>query len=300
MAEIRTYPYLTPDPKHIVVTRDWQYFDALGEAELKNLLLDWEPTTVLDGEITVRLDLPGILRACGLGSDAKLRLVAGWRSSGTMLRGSGTRVDLSTNNSKRPITVRVSVSAAEVSHDLVLFAALILVTPGSQAHRLSPKVPGSVLWLTENRILVDNESLYFPTEITDFRSRTWDVPSEAGWYLQWDPEDLYQSVFSDVQLYLNASHPAVSSTLVAKESPSDMLQQILFFDLARTLIIGALANPEFVNDPTQYPEGSAGAAVHNIICEYFPNETAASLYAKSKSPSLFEATLQHHLAFLKA
>lgn len=300
MIEIRSYPYLTPNPKHVTTLEDWHYYKSDHKVDLNELMHDWDSATEIDAEIKLKLNLKKILRDCGLGDDAKLRLVTGWRSSGTMLRGNGNRIDLDTNNSRSPLLLKVHINGTEVFHDFTVFAALILVSSGTEDHRLSPTVPGSVLWITENRILLNDYNLYFPTEIIDFNSARWGTLPDAAWYLQWDANDLFQTVFGDVQLYLNSAHPSILSALVNEQSTSDLIHQVLFFDIARNLIIGALSNQEFVNAPGDYPEGTIGAVIYNIICEYFPSESVAILHEKSKDKSLFEAVLQHHIGFLKA
>lgn len=299
MAEIRTYPYLTVDSSHIVVTENWHYSDGAEDIELENILHHWDATSVLIAEIALKLDLKQILQDCGLGTDAMLRLVIGWRSSGTMLRGHGTRIDLTSSNTKQSMKLKVQISGTEVAHDIGLFVALILVSAGKNPHKLSASVPGSVLWINENHLTLNDAGLYFPIEVIDFAAREWKVPLKSAWYLEWDPFDLDQTVFGDIQLYLNSAHPTVLNALSSSETLSDIFQQVLFFDVARMLILGGLSNPDFMQDPTQYPEGSIGFAIYNLLCEYFPDETVETLLEKRNDKNLFEAMLQHHLSFLK-
>jgi hypothetical protein len=299
MAEVKAYPYLTVEASHIAVTGNWVYSNGEGHVDLELLLRNWDVASNLEAEITLRVDLKHILQDCGLGEDAILRLAIGWRSSGTMLRGNGTRIDLNSLHAKQQMTLRVQVSGTEVSHDITLFVALILISAGQNAHKLSPNIPGSVLWINENRLPLNDTGLHFPTEIIDFRNRDWKVPSNSAWYLEWNSSDLHQTIFGDIQLYLNASHSTVINAIVSDQSLSDIFQQFLFFDVARMLIEGALTNTDFVEDPTQFPEGSIGFLIHNIFREYFSTETPASLLRKSNDKNLFEAILQHNLSFLK-
>ncbi|GAB4523342.1 MAG: hypothetical protein OHK0046_36910 [Anaerolineae bacterium] len=299
MTQIKTYPYLTADPKRVTLVQDWRYLDASGSVEPAEMLENWEPTAFVEADITLRVDLDGIMQDCGLAHDAQLRLVAGWRSSGTMLRGQGSRVDLNSKNASELIRLKVRINGTDVARDIMLFAAVILVDAGFQPEALSPTTPGSVIWVTEHILLLEDEFQYFPIELTDFSAKDWLVPADAAWYLEWDAGDLYQIAHDDVKLYLNSVHNVVLEALADNQSTSDVFENFLLFDIARNLILGALANPQFVEDPLQYPDDTIGAVINGLIREYFPDYTVTSLYKMSQNRSLFEAQLQHYLRFLR-
>lgn len=299
MGEIKSYPYLTPSAAAIVIRQEWQLYDDELIVEPAQFLSTWNPALMIEAEIVLSVDLDVVLRECQLSNDARLRVVTGWRSSGTMLRGNGQSADVLASNSNQDIRLRVEADGRHVLHDVFLFAGLILVSVGSTANPLAPRLPGAILWQNEKRLVLNAVDLQFPTEIVNFSERSWPVPEYAAWYLQWDPTDLHQLVFGDVRLYLNSRHPLVLGALSGNQNVTDTMQNFVFFDLARTLIRGALSNPEFVADPNQFPEDTIGAVIRDILAHQFPDYSVKALHTMLADPALFEAYLQHHLNFLR-
>lgn len=299
MPEIKAYPYLVPNDDAISIIQDWY----LQEKELftyqDGVIEDWDPAVNIDAEIVLEVDLEAILSDCNFASDARLRLVTGWRSSGTMLRDSGQMVDLQPSNTNRPLKLCIEVDGINLARDVILFAALILVNAGSTDKPLAPKIPGAVLWKTEQRVILDETALRFPTEIAAFSERDWPIPTHSAWYLQWDSNDLSQSIFGDVRLYLNKDHPVVLQALSGQQTNTEIVQNFIFFDLARTLLLGALSNSHFVANPASYPQGTIGAVIHNILKAQFPNQSVKKLEKMTKDTSLFNAYLQARLNFLR-
>lgn len=299
MPEIKVYPYLRPDDDAISVIEDWHF----REEDLFNyqdgVIKDWDPAVNIDATIILKVDTESVLSSCQLASNAKLRLVTGWRSSGTMLRDSGQIVDLQSSNADRPLELCVQVDGINLSRDVVLFATLILVNAGSTDKPLAPKIPGAVLWTTEQRVILDETALRFPTEFVAFSERDWPIPTHSAWYLQWDPDDLHQLLFGDIRLYLNADHPVVLQALSGQQKNTELIQNFIFFDLARTLLLGALTNSHFVESPTSYPAGTIGATIYSMLKEYFPKQSIKKIKNKTKDISLFNASLQARLNFLR-
>jgi hypothetical protein len=64
------------------------------------------------------------------------------------------------------------------------------------------------------------------------------------------------------------------------------------FDIARTLIYGALRNDEFVSNPTSFAHGSVGAAVRDLIARCFPQMTMQQCCDYIRYRLLFETQLQ--------
>lgn len=300
MREIRTYPYLTPKIETVKIQKDWQLIDA--NRSLVNdpdaFLAEWDPAQSIYAKIEIVTSLQTLLDDCGLAPDSRLRAVSGWRSSGTMLRSAGQVADLIESNSEKPIVLAVEVSGTNVSYDVTFFAAIILISAGDKSDPLAPKLPGSVLWFKERSYNLNNYHLLFPIELIDFRLLEAQIPANAAWYLDWNPSDLHQTVLGDVRLYLNSAHPMALQAIMGESSSTEIIQNYVFFDIARTLLLEALKNKDFSDTPNYYPQGSVGSLIQNIISEYFLDENLHSLRNLAKDVSLFEAYLQHRLEFL--
>jgi len=70
------------------------------------------------------------------------------------------------------------------------------------------------------------------------------------------------------------------------------LREAIRFDVARTLIYGALSNEEFLENPSRFEEGSIGSAVQNMLSLYFPDMPVMEIQLNSEQPQMFEPKLQ--------
>jgi hypothetical protein len=127
----------------------------------------------------------------------------------------------------------------------------------------------------------------------DFAATTF--PQNAGWYLDWTPEDLQQPMFGDVRLYINSRHQRVAEAVSNNSPEAADLKESVRLDLAQTLIRGALSNDEFVENPDSYSPGTTGAVVRSMIRLYFEGYSLAELRSIAQAPHEFSAMLQEKL-----
>jgi len=298
MSQINSLPYLTPRMDRIEVS-DWYRLDGDESIPLGELLEDWDAAVDIHMKVAARIDLDGIYEDCQLSPDAQLRFAASWHSAGTGLRGKASAVDLNKSHHSVPLDIKVKVRGTDIAKTLNVALCLVLVSPGTPRSGLTPRLAGSILWQRNKHVLLEGESARFPVELVDFAAKSWAVPSNAGWFLQWDPDDLSQTILGDIRLYLNANHAVVSKAINGKEPEDHIVREMIFFDVARSLVVGALANDDFVQDASQYPNGTVGAAVRDILENRFQGRSFSSLRSQMQTRNLFEARLQEHLHFLR-
>jgi len=295
MTRIRKPPYLTPSPERFAVG-DWILISDESSMPLTDLFPTWEPAVSIKTCVPIKVDILGILEDCNLGIDARLRLGAIWHSSGTMLRGRGNLIDLNLNDSGKELKLGINVEGINLSKSIDLSLQLILAVPSSQQKPFTPKLPGSILWQSKpHHVLLEGEGTRFPIEVMDFSQAYSPYPNDAAWVLHWDPHDLHQTILGNVRLYINKKHERVVQA-VSNNKPEDFdLREAIRFDVARSLIYGALDNDEFMENPDEFEDGSIGSAVRNMLNLYFPDMPILDIQLDSKQRQTFEPKLQAKL-----
>lgn len=295
MTRIRKPPYLTPSSERFTVG-DWVLITDESSEPLTDLFPIWEPAVSIRAFVPIKADILGILEDCNLGLDAHLRLGAVWSSSGTVLRGRGDLIDLNLSDGVEEMKLGVQVEGIKLAKSIDVSLQLILTVPSSQSKPFAPKIPGSILWQSEpRRVLLEGEGARFPVEVMDFSQSYSPYPDDAAWVLHWDPSDLHQTILGDVRLYFNTKHERVIRA-VSNNKPEDFdLREAIRFDVARSLIYGALDNDEFVENPDGFEDGSVGSAVRNMLHLYFPNMTIPKIQLDSVQQQTFEPKLQAKL-----
>lgn len=289
MTVIRRPPYLTPSQDRLRIG-DWSLVRDETTVPMEELLPDWDAAVNISAVIPVELDVQGIFQDCHLDKDARLRLASVWESQGTMLRGRGAVIDFDSEYPVEQIDLWLQVEGICLAKKLDLSVNLVLLYSGTNAHPLTPKIPGSILAQKTQTVLLEGEGARFPTEVINFAEGHY--PSDAGWALYWDPDDLHQTVLGDIRLYINMRHERIMRA-VSQNLPEDYgIREAIRLDLARTLIYGALNNPEFVENSDQFAQGTIGAAVRNMLRLYFPQISFTQLRDNSRQPQSFEPKLQ--------
>jgi hypothetical protein len=293
MTRIQSLPYLTPAPGRMMLG-NWQIVRNKIAAPLSELLPDWDPAVSIQATVSVQVDLDGILSDCNLASDASLRLAAAWYCPGTVLRGCGDRVDLNKANTSKNIELCTEVEGINLAKAAEFSVRLVLLHHGADVKKFAPKLPGSILAQSNPyRVIIEGEGPRFPIEVIDF-SDTY-FATNAGWVLRWDPQDLHQTVLGDIRLYINSQHERVKRAVSENLLEDFDIREAVRYDVARTLIYGALSRDEFVADPDAFEDGSIGAATRNMLRVYFPEFSFSELRDRIQRPESFDPRLQEKL-----
>jgi len=293
MKRVQRRPYLTPLSDRVVVE---QWGQQIGDqiAPLGDRLPGWDAGSDIHIRAEVFVNVEGIYEDCRLERDAKLRLVIVWESGGTKLRGSGEAVDFIHKAPSGRTKLTAHIDGKWLADTLTLFVKLLFINSGTTPHLLVPKLSGSILLETPpHKIQLEGDGARFPIEVIDFTTTTF--PSQAGWYLSWDPDDLAQPVLGDVRLYVNSRHPQIAAAVSDIRPETAGIREAVRLDLAQTLIRGVLLNSSFLENPEQYAPGTIGAAVRAMIRLYFEGYQIESVHALTRSPHEFSAHLQEKM-----
>lgn len=296
MTRVEALPYRTPSANRITAG-DWQLSSGGALVALPEVLPHWDPNTPVAVSRHLALDVEGIVKDCGLGT-ARMHALIAWHSPGTAIRGTSSPVTLDAATDAASLTLKVDGSS--LASSLVLETQIVMIE-GRARGSLAPRLAGSILWRDRCELVLEGAGTRFPVELCDFQARSW-LPENAGWYLEWDPEELDQPVLGGVRLLVNTRHERVrdaieACSLAAGVPPGpEAIVAALYHDVGRMLIMGALANEDFVSNPRRYPAASVGRIVANLISSIFAGRDVSELSARRQSqPFGFECELQDRL-----
>ena len=291
MARIKMLPYILLSPDYIRAIK-WQQRVNNEDISLQEIMPHWDIGMTLHLSVTIEVSLDDIRKNCYLASNDQLRAVIVWHSPGTNLRGRGDYVDLDSNNTSLPVTLALTLSGGLLADRVRIEVQIVLATPGKSNSKLSAHHPGSILWHEEKMIILEGLASRFPTELIDFAESSW-LPEHSSWFLDWDNTDLNQMALQGLRLFINSRNPKIKRAVTDSLSLDEIIREIIQFDVGRTLIIGALENNAFVQNPDVYIDGSIGCYVRRLLRTLFAGESWNGIVDRYHlSHSHFECELQ--------
>lgn len=298
MTRVESLPYLRPAPDRVLLT-NWKVETNNNLKLENNLLLNWDPGTPVNVSVEVELNLAGVLADCRLSPFDILRITLSWQSPGTSLRGRGQAVDLAPGTPIYHKSLSLQLNGDLLSDRIRLEVQLLLPYSGRTDFPLAPRLPGSILWRFEKIILLEGLAARFPTELVDFAEAGW-LPAEATWFMDWDSGDLHQEAMGGFRLFLNSRNKNIVKAISGTEPVDRAIRECIQFDVARSMIFGALSSEEFVlnADKTDYyQKGSIGLAIWRLIRGLFPEfKQLQGLYQIFQdNPFRLECRLQERL-----
>lgn len=293
MTTVRSAPFLRILPSR-VVPGPWT--DAASGAALASRGLDgWDPTTDIRLERELTIDLDRARVDAGLTDGEHITCAATWYCPTTTLRGVGTRVELGDGSAQ--IRLAVALPGSELGGRVELRTIVALADGGLGRRPLAAQIPGSVIWEDSTTVALEGAGSRFPMEWLDFASASW-LPSGAGWYLDWTPDAPEAPALGAIRLYLNSGHEAVRRAVIGNPPmPEDqVIRDVIEFDVARSLILGALRTEPGPWDAAVLVDGTVAAVVSRLIGVAFPAETIDGLRNRLRAaPERLEVRIQDGL-----
>lgn len=286
-------PYLLP-PEEAVTAEDWRTSDG---SPLPERLEHWDPFTDIDLVRIVSVNVDAVRAACQLSGDSALAVSASWVSTRTRLGAEGPPVEIGTLDGRVRLPVSVSVPGVNAGGRLDIRTRLILRTHGTEPSPISPKRLGAVLWTQETRIELEGAAARFPVSPADFRAIP-RLPDTGAWALEWDPEALEAPVLGTVRLLVNVAEQSLVEALRSgsADARATMVRSFLTYDVARSLVHGALQNERFVDAPETFDEGSVGRMLFELLASCWPGMPVKALASRRlDDPARLDAELQSYL-----
>jgi hypothetical protein len=166
---------------------------------------------------------------------------------------------------------------------------------------LAATIPGSVLWDDVTLLPLEGVGSRFPMEWLDFGGSGW-LPNGAGWYLEWSPDEPDAPALGAIRLYLNQNHEAVRAAVTASapEPHERAIREVIQYDVARGLILGALAADPTAWDEAAKEPGSIASVVNRLLSVVFPAETLIGLRTRRiATPQRLEVKMQDGLRLFR-
>lgn len=290
-------PYLLP-PDDAVTAEPWRTIDGM---EIGERLEHWDAFTDVELLQVLTVDVDAIREACGLGADSALALSAQWRSDRTRLAAEGEPVELGTLGGCLRAPVGLTVPGASAGGRLELQARLLLRSPGRAPSAISPRRPGALLWTDRQQLMLEGGAARFPISAADFASMP-RFPASGSWALEWSNEELEAPVLGSLRLLVNSGDASLLEALRSGSGDvrAGMVRTFVTFDVARSLVHGALGNERFVEAPGAYDEGTVGRMLSELLGACWPGIPMSALQARFvEDPSRLDVELQAHLGLLR-
>jgi hypothetical protein len=297
MSRIESAPFLRISSARIVAGA---WIDTQTGSPLAMTGVDgWDPSVDLDLTRDLEVDVDGARHDAGLADGDQLTCGATWYCPTTTLRGAGPRFEVSGQTAAARI--RLEIPGTEVGGRLTVRTQIVLASSRGNPTSLAATIPGSVLWEDSTFLPLEGTGSRFPMEWLDFSESGW-LPDGAGWYLEWSPDEPEAPALGAIRLYLNQNHEAVRAAVTAgaPEPQQQAIREMIQYDVARSLILGALgADPE-TWDEAASEQGSVASVVNRLLSVVFPTETMDGLRARRvATPQRLEVKLQDGLRLFR-
>jgi len=306
----RQLPYYQPDSSRIVIGRA---YIALNDGEADPLdwgnrheyVLDiWDAAASLNVGVELMLDVSGILADCRLPRTVALTAALLWESEGTKLQGCAVRTAVNSYVDHQNIALTAQIDGSKLSKSLKIIPTIAVSALVDSRDPFIARQPGTILWNSASMIALGTDSARFPIELQDFSQASNIFSPKASWFLDWDRESFDSPLYGGLRLYINCSNPVVKRAVTAhgKISEADSrVQEIIYFDTARSLITSALESEHFSHKPGAYSPDSIGSYIQNLIAVLFPQESLQSLKTMWEfNRWRFESMLQEALSLFQA
>jgi hypothetical protein len=220
-------------------------------------------------------------------------VTASWYSYRTRLADT-TVVHLGTLDGivRAPVTLRIPGNLSGGRLDL--HTRLVLEYPGVNASRISPTRAGATLWHERSSIQLEGGAARFPISPVAFSSIP-RLPDRASWALEWERSELDTPVLGGLRLLVNAEDPRLMNALRtgSPDPAAGLIRSFVMFDVARSLVYGALENERFVEDAETFDDGTIGRMLFDLLSMYWPELSVKALAARRREdPSRLDADLQ--------
>lgn len=281
---------------HRMTAGQWDILSTEHALPLPPVLSELDYGSVLRLRREVVIDVEGLRADCGLPSSASLLAAASWSSTGTMLRRCLASAVLSGDGACL-IELSGEIAGGDIADMLHIDTTILLAHGQGECCSLAPRQAGAILLQERQTIRLDSSQSFFPVEIVDFSEGYWANP-DAGWHLSWNVFFLDQPFLGSVRLLVNAAHPRVVRAVSgnAPTAEASAIRSAIYFDVAKSLILGALASEDFVERDGDFGEGSCGMVVCAMIHMLFPGDGISGLAAAAaQRPDHFNTDLQGRL-----
>lgn len=300
MKSVVIWPFRVASMQRVTLT-PWTTVDKGAAIPLPESLAGLDYGAALEVRRTARIDIAGLRADCGLPDNVELALAVSWHSAGTALRRPMFKALLPSTPDPVEVEVVGQVPTDAIAQHLALHTKVVLAQPLTHDDRTVARHSGSAFWEDFYKLTLDPVTSLFPVELVDLPSSGWAEP-DAGWFLSWSTFDLERPFLGSVRLFVNFRHTEVAKAVTGPALTREAwaMRQTIYFDVARSLVLGVLHDSDFMQRKGEYPADSVGRVVRDIIERLWPSEELFGLKNLAESsPEHFNAELQARLGIFR-
>ena len=277
MGEPVAFPFLRPHPTRISASAWMRKGDYHESVKLPDVLKRWDYSVNLVLDRTLKLDLAGICRDTGLGTDTSFLLTVYLETGELRVRRTLFQRTLYRDEKAFALNLgKLELPGIALQGGLELITVLSLAQ-GTRKNPLAPVTPGSRLWEDRFKCQIEGGGSRLPMESRDFSCVGGRI-SFAPWYFELRSEDLHQRFESAFRAFLNTHRPDVHEPLILAEPT---ITSLFRTDLVRHVLSRILISDDFSGDERDYPDGSLGAVVASWLDAAFPGEDLKQVRQKA-------------------
>ena len=272
---------------------------AESEQRVGERVEHWDPDLTLRLNRTVVVDVDAVLASTGIVSADPLAIAAVWKSDRTRLRGPGMSVPLGGRSGEIRISLSLDVPGHLAGGTLETRTVLIRTEGDEKESPIVARRAGAVLWSERVSVALEGSAARFPVTVLDF-SAVLGLAGDAPWALEWSPRDLDQPVLGAMRLLVNSGVQRVVEAISGSDDAENRsIASMVRFDLARSLVHGALSEEEFVQGTREFEADSVGRMLTNLLDRYWPGVAPEVLARRlAETPHRLESDLQARTGLL--
>ncbi len=253
----------------------------------------WDSDLTLKLDRTVVVDVDTVLSSTGIDTAGSLALAAVWKCDRTRLRGPGMKVSVPVAAGEAPIAISLDVPGNLAGGSLEIRTVLIRAEDDEAARPTVARRAGTVLWEERISVALEGSAARFPVTVLAF-SAVPGLADDSPWALEWSPQDLDQPVLGAMRLLVNSAVPEVVAAVGAEQEGGEgLIASMIRFDIARSLVHGALSDEGFVAGERQFEADTVGRMIEDLIARYWPGVSPGALArGLVESPHRLESDLQ--------
>lgn len=282
-------PFLRADPDSV---RADPWTLAETGAELDGRVEHWDPDLLLQLSRSLVIDVGLLRRSAASEGVEDLAVTAVWRSDRTRMRGPGMTVPLAGREGEVSLSLSLDVPGRLAGGSLTL-ETLVVLAGEAGGGPIAARRPGSVLWSDRVAVELEGGAARFPVSVLDFAALP-GVADDAAWVLEWYPGELAQPVLGSMRLLVNSANTEVVRAVSGGLEEADReIVSMIRFDVARSLVHGALGDEDFLGGGREFEPDSVGRMLSQLLEHHWPGVAPAVLAGRlACTPHRLEAELQ--------
>ncbi len=289
-------PFLRADPASVQAD-PWRLAET--GAALDGRVEHWDPDLVLRLDRRLMVDVALLTSTTASSGPDGLAVTAVWRSDRTRMRGPGMVVPLAGREGEAAVSLSLDVPGRLAGGSLTVETLVVRTSEGEGAGLISARRPGSILWDDRAVVALEGTAARFPVTVLDFGALT-GIATGASWALEWYPGDLTQPVLGAMRLLVNSANPAVVRAVGGEGGAEGAaIVSMIRFDVARSLVHGALRDEDFVNGAREFEPDSVGRMLSHLLNRHWPGVDPSTLARRmSETPHKLDSELQRGTGLL--